>query len=102
MKVTYNGPSSSGVDVIHADPEAPDANTVTHCPPGETVDLPDEIAVRQLATGVFDPGDKAAAAALRAHERAAARAAAAGDAPANPPEHDSTDAGDTGASEGSD
>lgn len=88
MKVTYNGPSTSGVNVVHADPDAPDANTVTHCPHGETVELPDDVAVAQLATGVFEPGDKAATAALRRHERLAARAA--GDTPADDP----TGAGD--------
>jgi hypothetical protein len=65
MKVTYTGPSTSGIDVVHADPDAPDANTVTHCPHGEAVELPDDVAVAQLATGVFEPGDKAATAALR-------------------------------------
>ncbi len=65
MKVTYIGPSTEGVDVIHADPEAPDTNTVTHCAQGEPVDLPNEVAREHLATGCFDPSDKAAETALR-------------------------------------
>lgn len=98
MKVTYTGPSSSGVDVVHVDPEAPDANTVTHCPQGETVELPDEVAVAQLATGVFEPGDKAATAALRRLERAARAAAGAGDDQAD----DTTTSASSGDSGGSD
>jgi hypothetical protein len=54
MQVRYVGPSGSGVDVVHPDPDGPDANTVTHCSPGETVDLPDEQAGSLIAAGVFE------------------------------------------------
>lgn len=54
MKVRYIGDSGSGVDVIHVDPEAPDTNTVTHCPPGEPVDLPDNVAQAHIDTGLFE------------------------------------------------
>jgi hypothetical protein len=57
--LTYTGPLVDGVDVVHADPDSPDANTVTHCPPGETVDLPDDVAEAQLATGLFEPATAA-------------------------------------------
>jgi hypothetical protein len=54
MQVRYVGPSGSGVDVVHPDPAGPDANTVTHCPPGETVDLPNQQAESLIAAGVFE------------------------------------------------
>lgn len=69
MKVRYTGPSGSGVDVIHPDPEAPDTNTVTHCPPGEEVDLPDDIAVSSMVTGMFEPADPKAERALAKRRR---------------------------------
>lgn len=55
MKVRYTGPSGSGVDVVHPDPEAPDTNTVTHCPSGKSVELPDDVAEEQVKTGTFEP-----------------------------------------------
>lgn len=57
MKIRYTGPSGSGVDVVHPDPAAPDANTVTHCVPGEVVDLPDDVAKAQVETGLFETVD---------------------------------------------
>lgn len=70
MNVRYPGPSTTGVEVVHPDPQMPDANTVTVCPRGETVDLPDDIAVAQMAAGVLEPADRQAEAALRRHQRA--------------------------------
>jgi hypothetical protein len=57
MKVTYTGPSTEGVKVVHPDPSSPDANTVTVCAPGEPVDLPDDIARSLVDAGVFDPSE---------------------------------------------
>lgn len=54
MKVRYIGPSGSGVEVIHPDPDAPDANTTTACLPGEPVDLPDEQAASLVQAGTFE------------------------------------------------
>lgn len=55
MKVRYIGPSGTGVEVVHPDPAAPDANTVTVCPPGEAVDLPDDQASSLVSSGTFEP-----------------------------------------------
>lgn len=57
MKVKYCGPLGSGVDVVHPDQQAPDANTVTHCLPGEVVDLPDDVGQAQLDTGLFEAAE---------------------------------------------
>jgi hypothetical protein len=67
MRVRYTGESTTGVNVVHPDPDMPGANTVTRCPPGEPVDLPDDIALQQMAVGVFEPADPAAEMALRQH-----------------------------------
>jgi hypothetical protein len=75
MKCTYNGPFGSGIDVIHADPDSPATNTVTHCPPGEPVELPDVVALEQMAAGTLEPGDKAAEGALKHHRREASKTA---------------------------
>lgn len=85
MKVTYSGTSGSGGDVIHADPEVPDTNTVTHCPPGEPVDLPDDVAVAQMLTGNFEPVDKEAKTALAKAQAAAPDDEAEPDPPADDP-----------------
>lgn len=54
MKVRYVGPSGDGVNVTHDDPEFAEASTVTACPPGEPVDLPDEQAASLVEAGVFE------------------------------------------------
>lgn len=55
MKVCYIGPAADGVEVVHPDPAAPDATTVTVCRPGEPVDLPDPLAASLVAAGSFEP-----------------------------------------------
>lgn len=55
MKVSYAGPSTTGVKVVHPAPGMPDATTVTVCLPGESVDLPDEQARTLVAAGSFEP-----------------------------------------------
>lgn len=57
MKVRYTGPLGDGIKVVHPDPASPDANTVTVCPPGEVVDLPDGPAAELVHAGVLDPVD---------------------------------------------
>lgn len=72
MRVRYVGASSTGVRVVHPDPAMPDANTVTSCPHGEDVELPDDVALAQLAAGGFEPADRAAKQALARHRAALA------------------------------
>jgi hypothetical protein len=54
MRVRYVG-ELAAVEVVHPDPDQPDANTVTVCPHGETVDLPDDQATSLIAAGTFEP-----------------------------------------------
>lgn len=52
--VRYVGHAGEGIRVPHPDPEMPGATTVTSCPPGEAVELPDEQARSLIDAGICE------------------------------------------------